>query len=175
MAKAKASAPAAEALAFRRDVNGLRALAVASVVAFHVDRDAVPGGFVGVDIFFVISGYLISRILLAELHAGAFSLREFYAKRIRRILPALVVVLFAVWAAGWFVLDPPAFTELGRQQRDGAFFSLNFHEIAEAGYFDLASAARPLLHLWSLSIEELRIALKRAEKWAKRLRRRGRR
>lgn len=154
MANAPPSALAAEAFAFRRDVNGLRALAVASVVAFHVDRDAVPGGFVGVDIFFVISGYLISRILLAELHAGAFSLREFYAKRIRRILPALVVVLCAVWAAGWFVLDPPAFTELGRQQRDGAFFSLNFHEIAETGYFDIASAARPLLHLWSLSIEE---------------------
>ncbi|HEY1942702.1 MAG TPA: acyltransferase family protein [Roseiarcus sp.] len=144
----------ADALSFRRDVNGLRAFAVASVVAFHVDRDAVPGGFVGVDIFFVISGYLISRIIFAELSAGEFSLREFYAKRIRRIFPALIVVLFAVWIAGWFLLDPPAFTELGRQERDGAFFSLNFRQIVEPGYFDLASAARPLLHLWSLSIEE---------------------
>jgi peptidoglycan/LPS O-acetylase OafA/YrhL len=144
----------AQPLAFRRDVNGLRALAVISVVAFHVDRDAVPGGFVGVDIFFVISGYLISRILFAELSAGDFSLREFYAKRIRRIFPALLVVMLAVWIAGWFLLDPPAFTELGRQQRDGAFFALNFREIARTGYFDVASEARPLLHLWSLSIEE---------------------
>ena len=144
----------AEPLAFRRDVNGLRALAVVSVVAFHVDRSVVPGGFVGVDIFFVISGYLISRILFAELSADAFSLREFYAKRVRRIFPALIVVILTVWIAGWFLLDPPAFTELGRQQRDGAFFSLNFRQIAETGYFDLASEARPLLHLWSLSIEE---------------------
>ncbi len=144
----------AEALSFRRDVNGLRALAVASVVAFHVDRDALPGGFVGVDIFFVISGYLISRILFAEISDGAFSLSEFYFKRVKRIFPALIVVLLAIWVAGWFVLDPPTFTELGRQERDGAFFSLNFRQIVEPGYFDLASAARPLLHLWSLSIEE---------------------
>lgn len=145
---------ASEDLSFRRDINGLRALAVASVVAFHVDRTLIPGGFVGVDIFFVISGYLISRILLAELSDGAFSLREFYAKRVKRIFPALIVVMLAVWAAGWFLLDPPTFTELGRQERDGAFFSLNFRQIVERAYFDLSSEARPLLHLWSLSIEE---------------------
>ena len=143
-----------QTLAFRRDVNGLRALAVVSVVAFHVDRGVAPGGFVGVDIFFVISGYLISRILFAELSAGAFSLREFYAKRIRRIFPALIAVMLAVWIAGWLRLDPPALAELGRQERDGAFFSLNFRQITETGYFDLNSEARPLLHLWSLSIEE---------------------
>ncbi len=141
-------------LSFRSDINGLRALAVASVVAFHVERTLLPGGFVGVDIFFVISGYLISRILFAELSDGAFSLREFYAKRIKRIFPALIVVMLSVWAAGWFLLDPPTFTELGRQQRDGAFFSLNFRQVVETGYFDLSSEARPFLHLWSLSIEE---------------------
>jgi len=154
MGSRAADTAGAQALSFRRDVNGLRALAVASVVAFHVDRAAVPGGFVGVDIFFVISGYLISRILFAELRDGAFSLRDFYAKRVRRIFPALIVVMTVVWGAGWILLDPPAFAELGRQQREAAFFSLNFHEIAASGYFDLAAEARPLLHLWSLSIEK---------------------
>jgi len=141
-------------LAFRWDVNGLRALAVASVVAFHVDRRFVPGGFVGVDIFFVISGYLISRIILVELSAHEFSLADFYAKRVKRIFPALALVLMSVWAAGWLLLDPPAFRALGIHQIDGAFYILNFRLMAENGYFDSASEAKPLLHLWSLSIEE---------------------
>ena len=91
---------------YRADIDGLRAVAVVLVVAYHAFPHAVSGGFIGVDVFFVISGYLITGILLAGIGSSDFSIREFYARRARRILPALVVVLAAVLAIGWFLLLP---------------------------------------------------------------------
>jgi peptidoglycan/LPS O-acetylase OafA/YrhL len=139
---------------FRHDINGLRAIAVVSVVAFHVERRLAPGGFVGVDIFFVISGYLISRIILSEIWADHFSLRRFYARRVRRIFPALAVVLGVVWICGLLWLSPPALTVLGQHQLEAAAYILNFSLASDANYFAPSAQGNPLLHLWSLSIEE---------------------
>ena len=140
--------------AYRPDIDGLRAIAVGVVVAFHAFPDLLPGGFVGVDAFFVISGYLISGIILAALQAGRFSFSEFYARRIRRIFPALAVVLAAVLAIGWYSLFADDYQQLGRQVAAGAGFSSNFLLWREASYFDTAAELKPLLHLWSLGIEE---------------------
>ena len=104
---------AGRGLDFRKDINGLRALAVLGVVAFHADRALVPGGFAGVDVFFVISGFLISRIILSECAVGRFSLPRFYAKRARRILPAMLVVVSCVWIVGWFRAAPTQFRDIG--------------------------------------------------------------
>lgn len=141
-------------LSYRKDVNGLRALAVLGVVTFHAFKQILPGGFVGVDVFFVISGYLISRIIIHDLTMNKFSFLDFYSKRLKRILPALLLVLISVWAAAWILFDPEQFLELGRHQLDGAFFILNFRLMGESNYFGLDSNFKPLLHLWSLSIEE---------------------
>ncbi|MCA0406768.1 MAG: acyltransferase [Proteobacteria bacterium] len=140
--------------AYRPDIDGLRAVAVASVVIFHAFPAALPGGFVGVDVFFVISGYLISQIILREQQAARFSFIDFYARRIRRILPALVLVLAATYGAGWFTLFSQDFKALGLQMAGAAGFVSNFVLWSEAGYFDTASELKPLLHLWSLAIEE---------------------
>ena len=99
---------------YRPDVDGLRAIAVLSVLGFHAFPEYVPGGFVGVDVFFVISGYLISSIIVAGLQDGRFTFSGFYGRRIRRIFPALVVVLSACYAAGWFLLFADAFMQLGK-------------------------------------------------------------
>ena len=151
------AARAAAALDFRTDINGLRALAVVSVVAFHADRAWLPGGFVGVDIFFVISGFLISRIILAECAAGRFSLAMFYAKRAKRILPALLAVVSFVWIVGWWRTAPTQFRDIGGDLLGNSYFTVNFWLMRLAGvggYFGADTAAKPLLHLWSLSIEE---------------------
>ncbi len=140
--------------AYRPDIDGLRALAVIAVVAFHAFPSLVPGGFVGVDVFFVISGYLISGIILGALAADRFSFREFYARRIRRIFPALAVVLAAVYAAGWFVMFADDYQQLSRHIVAGVAFVSNFALWSEAGYFDDAADTKPLQHLWSLGIEE---------------------
>ena len=139
---------------YRPDIDGLRAVAVASVLAFHAFPDALPGGFIGVDIFFVISGFLITTIIMQSHAAGDFSYRDFYARRIRRIFPALTLVLLATLAFGWYALLPREFTELGKQAAGGAAFIANFIFWGEAGYFDTAADTKPLLHLWSLGIEE---------------------
>ena len=142
---------------FRRDINGLRALAVLGVVVFHADRAILPGGFAGVDVFFVISGFLISRIVLSECAAGDFRLPMFYARRARRILPALLLVVSAVWIVGWFRAAPAQFRDIGGGMLGNSYFTVNFWLLRLAGvggYFGTDSAARPLLHLWSLSIEE---------------------
>jgi peptidoglycan/LPS O-acetylase OafA/YrhL len=139
---------------YRADIDGLRAVAVASVLAFHAFPDALPGGFIGVDIFFVISGFLITTIIMQSHAASDFSYRDFYARRIRRIFPALVLVLLATLAFGWYALLPREFTELGKQAAGGAAFIANFIFWDEAGYFDTAAETKPLLHLWSLGIEE---------------------
>jgi peptidoglycan/LPS O-acetylase OafA/YrhL len=148
-------APAAQAhLAYRRDIDGLRAVAVLSVVLFHAFPAVLRGGFIGVDIFFVISGFLISSILLRELQHGSFSFAGFYARRVRRIFPALVLVLGACMAFGWLALFPDEYQQLGKHVVGGAGFAANFFYWAQVGYFDTAADTKPLLHLWSLGIEE---------------------
>jgi peptidoglycan/LPS O-acetylase OafA/YrhL len=140
--------------AVRGDIEGLRALAVVSVLINHAFPNALPGGFVGVDIFFVISGYLIGRHLLQDIQAGRLSILGFYAKRARRIFPALALVLISVWGAGWLCLSAPEFSTLGQHILASAFFSNNILLWSESGYFDVAALDKPLLHLWSLGIEE---------------------
>jgi peptidoglycan/LPS O-acetylase OafA/YrhL len=139
---------------YRADIDGLRAVAVAAVVVYHAFPSLLSGGFVGVDIFFVISGFLITTIILQSHAAGDFSYRDFYARRVRRIFPALMLVLAATLAFGWYVLLSKEFAELGKQVVSGAAFVANFFFWSQAGYFDTASEAKPLLHLWSLGIEE---------------------
>ena len=142
------------ALAYRPDVDGLRAVAIVPVVAFHAFPEWVPGGFVGVDVFFVISGYLIASLVFAQVDEGRFSLLTFWARRACRLLPALLLVLGTVLAAGWVVLLPDEFRLLGRHVLGGATYLSNFVLARESGYFDVAADAKPLLHLWSLAIEE---------------------
>lgn len=139
---------------YRPDIDGLRAIAVLAVLIFHAFPTALPGGFVGVDIFFVISGYLITTILLKQLEANEFSLAHFYAQRIKRIFPALAIVLiFCLWV-GWMALTSNEYKQLGRYVAGGAAFLNNFLFWRDAGYFDTAAATKLLLHLWSLAIEE---------------------
>jgi peptidoglycan/LPS O-acetylase OafA/YrhL len=121
---------------------------------FHAWPRLAPGGYIGVDVFFVISGFLITSILLRGLHRGTFSFTEFYVRRARRILPALVVVLPSTWVLGWLALDPEQLAALGRQIAGGAGFVSNLVMWAEAGYFDEEAALKSFLHLWSLGIEE---------------------
>lgn len=140
--------------AYRPDIDGLRALAVSLVVIYHAFPDWLPGGFIGVDIFFVISGYLISSIIFKSLEAGQFSFTDFYARRIRRIFPALFLVLAACYATGWFFLPAAEYQQLGKHIAAGAAFVANFALWQESGYFDAEAVSKPLLHLWSLGIEE---------------------
>src|SRR5262249_37910240 len=107
---------------YRADVDGLRAIAVLTVIGFHANPSLIPGGFVGVDIFFVISGFLISSLILTGLRDSSFSFIEFYGRRIRRLFPALIVVLLATWSVGWFILPPTEYAELGRHTLAGAAF-----------------------------------------------------
>jgi peptidoglycan/LPS O-acetylase OafA/YrhL len=139
---------------YRRDIDGLRAIAVLSVVGFHAAPGRIPGGFIGVDIFFVISGYLISTIIVQNLGAGTFSFATFYQRRIKRIFPALLAVLLGCFVFGSLVLTTEEYQDLARQIAAGAGFYSNFLFWAQSGYFDSDSSMKPLLHLWSLSIEE---------------------
>lgn len=141
-------------LAYRPDIDGLRSIAIISVVIFHAFSGLLPGGFIGVDIFFVISGFLISSIIFRSLQRGDFSFVDFYLHRINRIFPALVVVLAACYAIGWFQLIPDEFKQLGKHMAASAGFIQNFVLWKESGYFDTASELKPLMHLWSLAIEE---------------------
>lgn len=139
---------------YRPDIDGLRAVAVLAVVAFHAFPSWVRGGFIGVDVFFVISGYLISTIIFENLDRGTFSFSEFYARRIKRIFPALLLVLIACFSFGWFALLTDEYKQLGKHIAAGAGFMSNFILWNEAGYFDNSAETKPLLHLWSLGIEE---------------------
>jgi peptidoglycan/LPS O-acetylase OafA/YrhL len=141
-------------IAYRPDIDGLRALAVLSVIGFHAFPEWFPGGFIGVDIFFVISGYLITGILLSESSTHGIGFLSFYARRILRIFPALILVLGACLLTGWYTLLAGEYKQLGKHIAAGAAFVANFSFWFEAGYFDKASDAKPLLHLWSLGIEE---------------------
>lgn len=140
--------------AYRPDVDGLRAIAVLAVIGFHAFPTKVSGGFVGVDVFFVISGFLISGIILNDLERDRFSFAGFYARRVRRIFPALGAMLLACAVAGWFVLFPDDFQQLGKHIAGGAAFVANLVALQESGYFDKSAALKPLLHLWSLGVEE---------------------
>jgi peptidoglycan/LPS O-acetylase OafA/YrhL len=147
------SSPANQ-LDYRPDIDGLRAVAVLAVIGFHAFPAWIRGGFVGVDVFFVISGYLISGILLTGMERGSFSFQQFYIRRIRRIFPALIVVLLGCLVAGWLLLFSNEYLALGKHVAGSAAFVSNFVFWNEAGYFDRAAATKPLLHIWSLGIEE---------------------
>lgn len=138
----------------RRDIDGLRALAVIPVVLFHFGFSAFSGGFVGVDVFFVISGFLITSILFREIGAQRFSFIDFWARRARRIIPALSVMMLATLVLGWLLLTAKDFSELGRTVRYQSLFISNILFMREDGYFEPASDLKPLLHTWSLAVEE---------------------
>lgn len=144
---------------YRPDIDGMRALAVLAVVAYHYSPADFPGGFIGVDIFFVISGYLITGILVRAVEDNEFPtfrglLSDFYQRRIRRIFPTLILVLSACLLIGWLVLFSSEYKNLGKYVAAGAGYVENFVLWSEAGYFDHASIDKTLLHLWSLAVEE---------------------
>jgi peptidoglycan/LPS O-acetylase OafA/YrhL len=139
---------------YRSDIDGLRAIAVLLVLLYHAFPHWMPGGFIGVDIFFVISGYLISGIVLDRLKRGDFILWEFYERRVIRIFPALLVVLGALLVFSWFALLASEYKQLGRYAIAGTLFFSNLLSWSDAGYFDANANEKPLLHLWSLGVEE---------------------
>lgn len=139
---------------YRPDIDGLRAIAILAVVIFHAAPTKLSGGFIGVDIFFVISGYLISTIIYSSLEHDRFSILEFYVRRVRRIFPSLLLVMTAVLAFGWISLFADEYELLGKHTSGGAGFISNLMLWGESGYFDKETELKPLLHLWSLGIEE---------------------
>jgi peptidoglycan/LPS O-acetylase OafA/YrhL len=144
---------------YRSDIDGLRAIAVLSVLAYHYGLTLpgwlqIPGGFTGVDVFFVISGFLITSILQSEIAAGQFSVLGFYTRRIRRIVPALLVMLGAVLLAGKFLLMPGDYSALAGSADYATFGLSNFFFLGHTGYFDQSAGLLPLLHTWSLAVEE---------------------
>ncbi|WP_239683342.1 acyltransferase family protein [Eikenella corrodens] len=141
-------------LSYRADIDGLRAVAVIAVILFHIHAKLLPGGFLGVDIFFVISGYLITTIIHKELIGQRFSLLNFYQRRAKRILPAFLFMLITCTAVGAWLLMPDDFLNYLRSLRSSLFFGANLFFAKSGGYFDIDSAEKPLLHIWSLSLEE---------------------
>ena len=139
---------------YRPDIDGLRAVAVLAVVVYHAFPSLLPSGFIGVDVFFVISGFLISTIIFESAQRGAFSIAEFYARRIKRIFPALLLVLIGCLVGGWFFLLSAEYASLGKHVAAGAGFASNILLWTESDYFDRGAELKPLLHLWSLGIEE---------------------
>ena len=139
---------------YRPDIDGLRALAVSAVVVFHAFPGKLPGGFLGVDVFFVISGYLISGLILEGIRAGTFTITGFYLRRARRILPALLTMLLGVSLLALLILMPDEMERFAKSVTASALFVPNLALAREAGYFDPATDTNPLLHLWSLGVEE---------------------
>jgi peptidoglycan/LPS O-acetylase OafA/YrhL len=139
---------------YRPDIDGLRAVAVLLVVAFHAFPVHVLSGFMGVDVFFVISGYLITGILIKDIGAGRFSIMRFYERRVKRIFPALLTVLTFLVLFSWSYLLKDEYQKLGKHILSSLLFVQNFTLVQESGYFDTSSHLKPLLHLWSLSVEE---------------------
>lgn len=139
---------------YRREIDGLRALAVLPVILFHAGFRTFSGGFVGVDVFFVISGYLITTIILAELEQGKFSIINFYERRARRILPALFLVMFACLPFAWLWLLPQDMDSFSQSLIAVSVFASNILFWKTSGYFDTAAELKPLLHTWSLAVEE---------------------
>jgi peptidoglycan/LPS O-acetylase OafA/YrhL len=140
-------------LKYRPDIDGLRCVAVLSVLAFHLSPNRMPGGFVGVDVFFVISGYLISAIVFSEINESRFSIVGFYERRVRRIFPALFAMLIVVSAVLSFLLLPSEFTQYAKSVIAATTSSSNFYFWQHSGYFD-SPTSFPLLHTWSLAVEE---------------------
>ena len=151
---AKAASTIEHRAGYRPDVDGLRAIAVLSVVLYHAGLTLTSGGFVGVDVFFVISGFVISKSLLADLNRGRFSISAFYERRIRRIFPALFVTFLATWAAAMVLLLPSYFVDFSKSLTASASFVSNLYFWKNSGYFANGANLRPLLHTWSLSVEE---------------------
>lgn len=139
---------------YRLDIQGLRALAVGPVVLFHAFPKLVPGGYVGVDIFFVISGFLITRILLRELEQDRMSITDFYVRRINRLFPALYTMLVITIVMGVLILPPDALVDLSKTVLGTSFFVSNIVLMQLSDYFAGPSEFRPLLHTWSLAVEE---------------------
>ena len=144
----------AAAAAYRPEIDGLRAVAVLSVIAFHAGIEHMAGGFVGVDVFFVISGYLISRIIFDELDRGTFTIAGFYERRARRILPALLLVVLVTLPLAWLWMLPAQFSAFADSLVAVALFASNILFWSESGYFAPAAELKPLLHTWSLAVEE---------------------
>ena len=139
---------------YRREIDGLRAVAVLPVILFHAGFELFSGGFVGVDVFFVISGYLITTIIINEMDDGKFSLLNFYERRARRILPALFFVVLCCIPFAWFLLLPSDMKDFSQSLVAVSTFSSNILFWRESGYFDTAAELKPLLHTWSLAVEE---------------------
>tara|TARA_R110002126_G_scaffold110918_1_gene248372 strand:- start:86088 stop:88127 length:2040 start_codon:yes stop_codon:yes gene_type:complete len=141
---------------YRKDIDGLRAIAVLLVIFYHIFGTLFTGGFVGVDVFFVISGYLISTHIVKSLEDGNFSFKAFYLRRMRRILPAFIVVVFVVNVVGFFVLIPPDLKQLSQASLSGllSVSNLYFWKVVSVGYFNTDASVLPLLHTWSLGVEE---------------------
>jgi peptidoglycan/LPS O-acetylase OafA/YrhL len=139
---------------YRSDIDGLRALAVLPVILYHLNFDWFPGGFVGVDIFFVISGFLIGSIIISEADRKDFSIYAFYERRIRRIFPALFAVLAISTVAASIILLPDDLVEFGKSALATLGFVSNIFFWRQSGYFDAAAELKPLLHTWSLAVEE---------------------
>jgi peptidoglycan/LPS O-acetylase OafA/YrhL len=135
-------------------VDGLRALSILLVIGFHAFPHILSGGFIGVDVFFVISGYLISKIIIKTIDKKKFSILTFYSKRIKRIFPSLILVLIFCSVFGWFALFSDEYKNLGKDIFFASIFLSNYILLQESGYFDTSAFAKPLLHIWSLSIEE---------------------
>lgn len=144
----------APALPYRPDIDGLRAVAVTIVIIYHFGLGLLPGGFVGVDVFFVISGFLITSIIARESDENRFSFLTFYERRIRRIFPALILVLVVTSLAAWVILLPEDFSPFGRVLAWTPLFGSNFVLMNRGDYFEPASGTKPLLHTWSLGVEE---------------------
>ena len=139
---------------YRPDIDGLRAVAVLPVVLFHAGVHAIGGGYVGVDVFFVISGYLITSMIAPDIRDNKFSIARFYERRIRRIFPALFAVIIAASIAAWWLLPPFDLVDYGRSVLGASGFSSNFLFWIQSGYFDAPAHLKPLLHTWSLAVEE---------------------
>ena len=139
---------------YRPEIDGLRALAVVPVILFHAGFETFSGGFVGVDVFFVISGYLITSIVLEDIRGPGFSIARFYERRARRILPALFVVCFACIPAAWLLMSPWEYKDFSQSLLAVAVFASNILFWIKTDYFDAATELKPLLHTWSLAVEE---------------------
>jgi peptidoglycan/LPS O-acetylase OafA/YrhL len=143
------------ATAYRRDIDGLRAVAVLAVVAYHANSSLMPGGFAGVDIFFVISGYLISGLIVSEIERGTFTFRAFYTRRMKRILPAFFVVSVATSAVSLYLLNVNDLVFFAASLTACWVFASNlFFALLSGGYFGARFELFPLLHTWSLGVEE---------------------
>jgi peptidoglycan/LPS O-acetylase OafA/YrhL len=139
---------------YRRDVDGLRGIAILAVLMFHGFPDLAPGGFIGVDVFFVISGFLITSIIKSNIRRENFSLLHFYLGRVRRLFPSLIIMMSGCFICGWFLLDFGDYKLLGKHITSTATFTSNLIFLSESGYFDQTAISKPLLHIWSLSLEE---------------------